>query len=374
MNSAYDRNDTVKILGILLFAIFALNGICQARRARIKEMTYHQVVWDLRINSVSDTTVAQISVAQPELRKFKLPKYPKSAKKREVSGKVWVAVGITREGKVDEAVICESSGHELLDQAAYKAAKTLRFQPETNDGEPVPSGSSYIVEFIDNQKDDTFDGNSKSRFTVELRQDNQAPFITAPAIKLQPKTLKDHDPNPNSEITTTGVSMLVGKDGSVIDVAVTGSCGDHIMDGAAVAAAYEFKFDPSMFCGQPTVSSVKYNIRMDKSLAETFVDKAMPDAGDYVPVEVPASLIKQGAVVYPRQARDNGFEGVVWVKALVDKTGTVRKSMLARTSGYEMLDQAAVEAAMNYKYAPGYQNSKPVAMWVTYKVEFVLQD
>jgi TonB family protein len=60
----------------------------------------------------------------------------------------------------------------------------------------------------------------------------------------------------------------------------------------------------------------------------------------------------------------------VWVKALIDKTGSVRRAMVVKTSGTSSLDDAAVKAAYNNKFKPGIQNGQPVHVWVTYKVEF----
>ena len=68
-----------------------------------------------------------------------------------------------------------------------------------------------------------------------------------------------------------------------------------------------------------------------------------------------------------------GLEGVVWVKALVGSDGSVRDAVVYKSSGTPSLDEAAVAAAPACKFKPAIQNGSPVAMWVTYKVEFVLE-
>ena len=66
--------------------------------------------------------------------------------------------------------------------------------------------------------------------------------------------------------------------------------------------------------------------------------------------------------------------GLVWVKALVDKEGNVRQAMVLKSSGTQAFDDAAVAAAYKNKFKPGIQNGRPVAVWVSYKVEFKLND
>ena len=62
------------------------------------------------------------------------------------------------------------------------------------------------------------------------------------------------------------------------------------------------------------------------------------------------------------------------MKALVDREGKVRQAMVAKSSGTASLDEAAVQAAYKNRFKPGIQNGRPVAVWVTYKVDFTLSE
>jgi TonB family protein len=97
-----------------------------------------------------------------------------------------------------------------------------------------------------------------------------------------------------------------------------------------------------------------------------------PEPDEFVPVEVPPEMIYEEIPEYPRLAKDLGWEGTVWVKALVDILGDVRNAMVFKSSGYNLLDQAAVEAAYKCKFKPAIQNGRPVSVWVTYSVEFAI--
>ncbi len=101
-------------------------------------------------------------------------------------------------------------------------------------------------------------------------------------------------------------------------------------------------------------------------------DDYLPQPDEFVPVEVPPVMIYCATPDYPRLAYQAGIEGVVWVQALVDKHGVVREAQVGKSSGTVALDEAAVRAAYLCRYTPGIQNGRPIACWVSYRVEFVI--
>ncbi len=105
------------------------------------------------------------------------------------------------------------------------------------------------------------------------------------------------------------------------------------------------------------------------------MEEYMPAPDEFVPVEVPAEMIYEEVPEYPRLARSAGMEAVVWIKALVDKNGEVKKAMILRSSGSKAgFDEAALEASYKCKFKPAIQNGRPVSIWVSYQVEFTLED
>ncbi len=99
-------------------------------------------------------------------------------------------------------------------------------------------------------------------------------------------------------------------------------------------------------------------------------DDYLPSIDEFVPVEKIAEMIHYNTPEYPRLANQAGIEGLVWVKALVGKRGDVLDAVVYKSSGTQSLDDAAVAAARGNKFKPAIQNGRPVAMWVTYKVNF----
>ena len=90
-------------------------------------------------------------------------------------------------------------------------------------------------------------------------------------------------------------------------------------------------------------------------------------------IEVPPEPIHQAAPKYPPQAQDNGIAGSVVVKAYIDEHGKVQraKAMNCSRPGFGF-EEAALKAAYKYRYRPARHKGEPIGVWITYKVNFVL--
>jgi len=102
-------------------------------------------------------------------------------------------------------------------------------------------------------------------------------------------------------------------------------------------------------------------------------DEPLPPRGTFVWTEIEPELVYSVAPEYPRLAKEAGIEGRVVIQALVGKGGTVLDAFVFAGSGSELLDAAALAVAWKYKYRPAVQNGLPLAIWVTYTVEFKLE-
>jgi protein TonB len=97
-----------------------------------------------------------------------------------------------------------------------------------------------------------------------------------------------------------------------------------------------------------------------------------PPRGKFVHREKEPEMILECQPLYPRLAERAGIEGVVWIEALLDIDGSVRDAVVAKSSGTASLDEAALIAAYKNRFSPAIQKGRPLAIWVTYKVEFIL--
>jgi protein TonB len=94
---------------------------------------------------------------------------------------------------------------------------------------------------------------------------------------------------------------------------------------------------------------------------------------DFVPYDTPPEPKYWFKPKYPDIARQAGIEGMVILKLLVDTDGAVLKVQVLK-SLHPALDQAAVEAAKSWQFSPARQRDKPVRVWVSFPVNFILKE
>lgn len=75
---------------------------------------------------------------------------------------------------------------------------------------------------------------------------------------------------------------------------------------------------------------------------------------------------------YPGLARKRGYEGRVLLDVLVADNGTAAAIRLVESSGYAILDRAAMTAVRDWLFAPGLKGGRKVEMWVRVPVRFEL--
>ncbi|MEW5923608.1 MAG: energy transducer TonB [Candidatus Zixiibacteriota bacterium] len=99
-----------------------------------------------------------------------------------------------------------------------------------------------------------------------------------------------------------------------------------------------------------------------------------PSPDEFIKVDSMPQMIENVPPIYPAAEKEARVEGIVVIKALVGKDGSVVKAMVAQSSHNDALDKSAVEAALKNKFKPAKLENKPVAVWVSYKVVFDLGD
>ena len=78
---------------------------------------------------------------------------------------------------------------------------------------------------------------------------------------------------------------------------------------------------------------------------------------------------------YPRTAARRGTEGLVWLEFTVTRKGTVHSAKVIESKPPGVFDQAAMEAAQQFRYLPMYVNGEPVEVQgVRSRMTFDLSD
>jgi len=100
--------------------------------------------------------------------------------------------------------------------------------------------------------------------------------------------------------------------------------------------------------------------------------KTYPPTVPFFKVEIKPKPISIPVPDYPETVRDAGIEGTTVVEALLDLDGSVMDSRVQKSSGNQMLDAAAAEAALRAKFTPAMQRDKPVRVWISVPYRFSL--
>ncbi|MDT7043914.1 energy transducer TonB [Candidatus Nitronereus thalassa] len=77
--------------------------------------------------------------------------------------------------------------------------------------------------------------------------------------------------------------------------------------------------------------------------------------------------------VYPRIAREAGWEGTVVVRVAVQPDGHPEKIEIRKSSGYPVLDEAAVEAVKKWQFSPAKDGNIPIRSIVEIPINFDLR-
>lgn len=87
-----------------------------------------------------------------------------------------------------------------------------------------------------------------------------------------------------------------------------------------------------------------------------------------------AAYLSNPPPAYPLAARRRGVEGTVLVRAEISAGGECQRAELKKTSGHEMLDQAALEAVKKWHFLPAKRGSQAVVAWVEVPITFKLEN
>lgn len=102
------------------------------------------------------------------------------------------------------------------------------------------------------------------------------------------------------------------------------------------------------------------------------------------PLHIPASQgvlnapsfdhLKNPAPVYPEFARQQGWEGLVVIKARVSRDGKADEVVIAQSSGYKILDEAALKAVSKWRFQPAGIAGKSFESSLRIRVRFSLTE
>ena len=75
---------------------------------------------------------------------------------------------------------------------------------------------------------------------------------------------------------------------------------------------------------------------------------------------------------YPEVAREKGWQGTVVVKALVESNGHPAQAYVEKTSGFQPLDEAALETIRKWEFHSLHSGDLAISYWVLIPIQFTL--
>lgn len=118
--------------------------------------------------------------------------------------------------------------------------------------------------------------------------------------------------------------------------------------------------------------------------AESVSEPATPVTASAPPASLPveqkplvraeADYLNNPKPSYPRLSKRMGEQGEVRLRVLVAADGRVASVQLSRGSGFERLDEAALESVKQWRFKPATRGAEAIETWVEVPVKFVLEN
>lgn len=84
------------------------------------------------------------------------------------------------------------------------------------------------------------------------------------------------------------------------------------------------------------------------------------------------AYLNNPAPIYPKMSRRQGEQGRVLLKVLVSEKGIAEQVQLETSSGFEKLDQAAVDVVKKWSFVPAKRSNQAISAYVLVPVKFSL--
>jgi periplasmic protein TonB len=93
-------------------------------------------------------------------------------------------------------------------------------------------------------------------------------------------------------------------------------------------------------------------------------------------IELPSSnagYLNNPRPPYPPLSKRLGEQGQVLLRVFIEANGTASQAEVRSSSGYDRLDQAALQTVLKWRYTPGTRNGVAEGMWFNVPLHFVLE-
>lgn len=169
---------------------------------------------------------------------------------------------------------------------------------------------------------------------------------------------------------TVVLDEIINKDGKVTNLRVIS--GPAMLQTAALEAVKQWRYKPYLVNGEPVEIETTANVifTLDTGAAPSEDQGSATPKVIFAPGVVEGSLVQKVAPIYPVEAKQAGISGMVRLHGVIDREGGLKN--LRVLSGPPLLQDAALDAARQWRYKPYTLNGNPVEVETTINVNFTL--
>ncbi len=140
---------------------------------------------------------------------------------------------------------------------------------------------------------------------------------------------------------------------------------------AAGMALSALCWSPAAAPGQPEACAENHPGVASAAASDTLPVIREEPPQESVDVDKEPELVTKKSPAYPRAALEEGIEGKVFLSLWVGVDGKVRDTKVVKSDN-PVFNQAAIDAAKEWVFAPAQKAGRPVSVWVTVPFQFRL--
>lgn len=160
----------------------------------------------------------------------------------------------------------------------------------------------------------------------------------------------------------TGINFVFN-DNLVRDLKVTCNINNDPVDDAVNKILSNIDISYKIFNNNSFVL-FKEKKKAKKIVSTVEIEQPVPD--EYISRQVTKpEMIYNLKPNYPEQALKNNIEGDVILKLFVDENGNITKSGIRKSSGFSVLDSAAIRQSRDLRFHPAMVNGEPNSIWIS---------
>ncbi|MDR3528227.1 MAG: TonB family protein [Rhizomicrobium sp.] len=283
--------------------------------------------------------------------------YPPLAVRLHSEGKTALSFTIGIDGTVRDPMVTLSSGDPLLDQAAIDCVKRWTYQPATENGTAVAVPWKVRVDwYLHNNPEGPVEAETPPPGAKWIRP------LPAPAASHGCSGSFSSLPDPTPPSGPSALTFTIMPDGTTRDVKIAQSSGSEAHDNKAVECIKSWRYIPASHDGVPV--SVHWKASVDWHTTQQAATTPGAPIPPRPPITTPSSVGAPHVCLqdYPAEAIAAHAEGTTVIGFTITVAGTTANVHVTRSSGTQLLDDAAVSCATHWLYRPAVEGGKPVAV------------